>query len=256
MNKKHIHLFAAVACALTAACSQIPWDSTGDDSSSPAVQAATEALPLPVPIPATPTASSPAKQAPPVAANLGQAARAKPSAALEAKELEPPRAVDPSRPADDLWDRIRAGFAMADLDSPLVGVRERWYASQPDYLKRMVERSKLYLYYIVEEVERRGMPTEIALLPMVESAFNPMAYSRSHASGLWQFIPSTGKRHQLTQNWWADERRDVVASTNAALDYLPLSDNVTGDDILNRILDRIPIPVVPLHEHADIRSNA
>ena len=229
MNKKHIHLFAAGACALTAACSQIPWDSTGDDSSSPAVQAATEALPLPVPIPSTPTASSPAKQAPPVAANLGQAARAKPSAAQEAKELEPPRAVDPSRPADDLWDRIRAGFAMADLDSPLVGVRERWYASQPDYLKRMVERSKLYLYYIVEEVERRGMPTEIALLPMVESAFNPMAYSRSHASGLWQFIPSTGKRHQLTQNWWADERRDVVASTNAALDYLQALYDLHGD---------------------------
>jgi len=128
-----------------------------------------------------------------------------------------------------LWDRIRAGFAMPDLDSPLVGVRERWYASQPDYLKRMAERSKLYLFYIVEELERRGMPTEIALLPMVESAFNPMAYSRSHASGLWQFIPSTGKKHQLTQNWWADERRDVIASTNAALDYLQALYDLYGD---------------------------
>src|SRR5207245_10496178 len=138
----------------------------------------------------------------------------------ETKDLEPAHTIDLARPADDLWERIRSGFAMADLESPLVAVRERWYASQPEYLKRMVERSKLYLYYIVEEVEKRGMPTEIALLPMVESAFTPMAYSRSHASGLWQFIPSTGKTFKLSQNWWADSRRDVVASTSAALDYL------------------------------------
>ncbi len=118
---------------------------------------------------------------------------------------------------------------MADLDGPRVRERERWYAGQPDYLQRMVERSKLYLYYIVEEVEKRGMPTEIALLPMVESAFNPMAYSRSHASGLWQFIPSTGKRHQLSQNWWADARRDVIASTDAALDYLQALHELHGD---------------------------
>src|SRR5260221_3279769 len=93
----------------------------------------------------------------------------------------------------------------------------------------MIERSKLYLYYIVEEVEKRGMPTEIALLPMVESAFNPMAYSRSHASGLWQFIPSTGKTFKLSQNWWSDARRDVVASTNAALDYLQALYELHGD---------------------------
>jgi membrane-bound lytic murein transglycosylase D len=234
LKKKHIRLFAAATCALTAACSQIPWDSSGDDSSAPDAQAVTAWLPFPVSIPATPAVTPPAKApsdpvAVQAAANPPLAVPTMPSATQGAKDLEPPRAVDPSRPADDLWDRIRAGFAMDDLDSPLVGVRERWYASQPDYLKRMVERSKLYLYYIVEEVERRGMPTEIALLPMVESAFNPMAYSRSHASGLWQFIPSTGKRHQLTQNWWADERRDVVASTNAALDYLQALYDLYGD---------------------------
>jgi len=195
-------------------------------------QAATPALPLPVAIPAPRAPAPEAKSAAtPVAAPpvVFQLVEPRPVAGIPERDLEPPRAVDPSRPADDLWDRIRAGFAMADLDSPLVGVRERWYASQPEYLKRMVERSKLYLYYIVEEVERRGMPTEIALLPMVESAFNPMAYSRSHASGLWQFIPSTGKRHQLTQNWWADERRDVIASTNAALDYLQALYDLQGD---------------------------
>jgi len=147
----------------------------------------------------------------------------------EAKEPEVSHAVDLARPADDLWERIRVGFAMADLDGPRVRERERWYASQPDYLRRMVERSKLYLYYIVEEVEKRGMPTEVALLPMVESAFNPMAYSRSHGSGLWQFIPSTGKRHQLSQNWWADARRDVIASTDAALDYLQALYELHGD---------------------------
>ena len=227
MKKHHIRLFAAGACALTAACSQIPWDATADGESTLAVQPATPALPLPVAIPAPGTAvPEPKPAASPVAPPPVAVAAVK---TPEPKDLEPPHAVDLSRPADDLWGRIRGGFAMADLDSPLVGVRERWYAGQPEYLKRMVERSKLYLYYIVEEVERRGMPTEIALLPMVESAFNPMAYSRSHASGLWQFIPSTGKRHQLTQNWWADERRDVVASTNAALDYLQALYDLHGD---------------------------
>ncbi|HEX4798432.1 MAG TPA: transglycosylase SLT domain-containing protein [Burkholderiales bacterium] len=147
----------------------------------------------------------------------------------EVKDPQASHAVDLARPADDLWERIRNGFAIADLDGPRVRERERWYAGQPDYLKRMVERSKLYLYYIVEEVEKRGMPTEIALLPMVESAFNPMAYSRSHASGLWQFIPSTGKKHQLSQNWWADARRDVIASTDAALDYLQTLYQLHGD---------------------------
>jgi membrane-bound lytic murein transglycosylase D len=218
---------------LASACSQLPVDSTGEPAAvAPAAQV-TPSLPFPVSIPPAPAAKSqpaPAVAVAPAAANpgpeLGTIVGVK---APEGKPLEPTRVIDLSRPADDLWDRIRAGFAMPDLESPLVGVRERWYSSQPDYLKRMVERSKLYMFYIVEEVERRGMPTEIALLPMVESAFNPMAYSRSHASGLWQFIPSTGKKHQLTQNWWADERRDVIASTNAALDYLQALYDLYGD---------------------------
>jgi membrane-bound lytic murein transglycosylase D len=119
-----------------------------------------------------------------------------------------------------LWDRIRASYAMQELDSPLVQDWENWYASRPDYVARMVARAGRYLYYIVEEVEKRGMPAEIALLPMIESAYNPRAYSTSHASGIWQFIPSTGKLYGLEQNWWQDERRDVLAATKAALDYL------------------------------------
>ncbi len=137
--------------------------------------------------------------------------------------------IDLTAVPPDLWDRIRNGFSMPNLSSPLVQDRQIWYASQPSYVKRMVERSKRYLYYIVEELEKRGMPTELALLPMVESAFNPMAYSRSHASGLWQFIPSTGKNYNLQQNSWYDGRRDIVASTAAALDYLQFLYEMHGD---------------------------
>ncbi len=120
----------------------------------------------------------------------------------------------------NLWQRIKGGYAMPELNSPFTATHESWYASRPDYVKRMVGRSEKYLYHIVEEVQKRGMPTEIALLPMVESAFNPQAYSTSRASGIWQFIPSTGKHFGLKQNWWVDNRRDVKAATDAALTYL------------------------------------
>lgn len=125
-----------------------------------------------------------------------------------------------SSQTDNLWDRIRAGLQLSELDSPLTQVHVDWYAKRPDYVARMLDRSRRYLFHIVEEVQKRGMPTEIALLPMVESAYNPQAYSRSHAAGIWQFIPSTGKNYGLQQNVWYDGRRDVTAATEAALDYL------------------------------------
>jgi len=106
------------------------------------------------------------------------------------------------------------------MDSPLVAENEAWYVSRPDYIRRFVDRGSLYLHHIVEEVEKRGMPMEIALLPVIESAFTPKAHSRAKASGLWQFIPSTGKNYGLTQDWWRDNRNDVVAATSAALNYL------------------------------------
>ena len=121
---------------------------------------------------------------------------------------------------ENLWDRLRAGLQLEELDSPLIKVHADWYAKRPDYVARMLDRSRRYLYHIVEEVQKRDMPMEIALLPMVESAFNPQAYSRSHAAGIWQFIPSTGKNFGLKQNTWYDGRRDVTAATQAALDYL------------------------------------
>ena len=121
---------------------------------------------------------------------------------------------------NNLWNRIRAGLQLPELDSPLIQTHIDWYSKRPDYVARMLDRSRLYLYHIVEEVQKRGMPMEIALLPMIESAYNPQAYSRSHAAGMWQFIPSTGKNFGLKQNPWYDGRRDVTAATQAALDYL------------------------------------
>jgi membrane-bound lytic murein transglycosylase D len=137
--------------------------------------------------------------------------------------------IDRTAPIDDVWERIRLGFAIQDLDSPLVREKVRYYAARPEYMQRIFNRSRPYLYHIVEEIEKRGMPMELALLPMVESAFNPMAYSRAHASGIWQFIPGTGRRFELEQNWWYDGRRDIVESTNAALDYLTKLYEMHGD---------------------------
>src|SRR5258706_171590 len=119
-----------------------------------------------------------------------------------------------------LWQRIRMGFTLEAKESPAVDENEAWYAGSPDYIKRFVDRGSLYLHHIVEQVEKRGMPMEIALLPVIESAFTPKARSRAKASGLWQFIPSTGKNYGLTQDWWRDNRNDVVAATDAALNYL------------------------------------
>ena len=129
----------------------------------------------------------------------------------------------------DLWIRIRRGFAMPDLQVDLVQDREQWYATRPDYIERMTARSSKYLYHIVEEIERRGMPTELALLPFIESAFNPQAVSSARASGMWQFMPRTGKDFDLKQNAFRDDRRDVLASTRAALDYLQRLYGMFGD---------------------------
>src|SRR5207245_9914083 len=129
----------------------------------------------------------------------------------------------------DLWARVRRGFAMPDLDSELVRDREQWYASRPDYVQRMTERGSRYLFHIVEELERRNMPSELALLPFIESAFNPQAMSSAKASGMWQFMPATGRTFALGQNVFRDDRRDVLASTRAALDYLDRLHTMFGD---------------------------
>ena len=139
------------------------------------------------------------------------------------------QAIDLTCNVDDIFQRMRNGFSMPDINNHLVLYHQQWYLNRPDYLRRIVERSSLYLHHIVEELDKRGMPMELALLPMVESAYNPMAFSRAKASGLWQFIPATGKRYKLDQNWWKDERRDIVASTAAALNYLQSIYEMHGD---------------------------
>lgn len=133
----------------------------------------------------------------------------------------------------DLLERIRAGFALEDRAHIAIDREVSWYARHPDYLDRTFRRAERYLYYIVDELSARNMPLELALLPVVESAFNPVALSRARAAGLWQFIPSTGKRYGLEQNRYYDGRRDVTESTRAALDYLQfLADEFNGDWLL------------------------
>ena len=162
------------------------------------------------------------------------AAAASPSVALQVAMLPPfegerrdvkdplrgIQKVDLAVAPNDLWQRIRQGFRMPDLDNAVVRRRTREYAAAHQDLQRIFERGRIYLYHIVEEIENRGLPTELALLPIVESGYNPMARSPAQASGLWQFVPGTGRMYQLRQNAYYDGRRDIVESTDAALDYL------------------------------------
>jgi len=210
----------ACAALVLNACALQP-QAPGTSDAPDAVPAA--ASETPATAPSTPRASAPApRTAQPPAVFEGERQEIKNRLAAQAR-------IDRTAPVDDVWQRIRDGFAVPDLDNALVREKTRYYAARPEYMQRIVDRSRLYLYHIVEEIEKRGMPTELALLPMVESAFNPMAYSRAHASGLWQFIPGTGKRFELEQNWWYDARRDIVESTNAALDYLAKLYEMHGD---------------------------
>ena len=198
----------------------------------PVVAAPVAAAPVVVAPIATAPVSASARSASDSLKNAPGDAPVPPGVSVEWRTLDTPpeaRLLDLTSAPDDVWDRLRQGFGMQDLGGPLVVARQNWYAARPTMAKALFERSRRYLYYIVAEVEKRGMPTELALLPMVESAFNPMAYSRAHASGLWQFIPSTGKRYELAQNSWYDGRRDIVASTNAALDYLQFLYDMHGD---------------------------
>ncbi len=189
---------------------------------------------------ATPHAPEVATQA---AASTASAPTTVPAVAPEIRQPEGQPylfALDPLRPSviidgadpsahTDLWVRVRAGFAMPDLDNALVLKWQQWYGSRPDYVQRMTERGSRYLFYVVEEIEKRGMPTELALLPFIESAFNPQAMSVASASGMWQFMPATGKDFDLKQNLFRDDRRDVLASTRAALDYLQMLQRQFGD---------------------------
>ena len=220
---RHWALAALLPLALLAACAtQAPAPATSSPTraTTPSATAST-----------TPSASAtaqPRADAPAAATQDG----APPTAQAAPPEVAvAPVPIDPLRPEvrlnlddrsaqTDLWARVRRGFAMPDLDTELVRNREQWYATRPDYVQRMTERGGRYLFHIVEELERRSMPTELALLPFIESAFNPQAISSAKASGMWQFMSATGRDFALKQNVFRDDRRDVLASTRAALDYL------------------------------------
>lgn len=133
---------------------------------------------------------------------------------------------------EDVWDRIRAGMTLPHGGNPRIERELAWFAGRQEYLDRVAQRARPYIHHVVEEIDRRGLPMELALLPVVESAYQPFAYSPSRASGLWQFIPSTGRNYGLKQNWWYDGRRDVVASTEAALDHLEMLHGMFDGDWL------------------------
>jgi membrane-bound lytic murein transglycosylase D len=196
--------------ANVSANSVVPPEETPDSATSVATAAA---------------AAASAPQAPP------DAPMDAPAEALPETPNAPRMRLDPLHDAErgDLWQRVRNNFGLRDLDGELVRKWEQYYARDPAYVQRMTERSSRYLFHILEEVQRRGMPTELALLPFIESAFNPQAMSSARASGMWQFMPSTGKDFSLRQNLFRDDRRDVLASTRAALDYLQRLNTMFGD---------------------------
>lgn len=198
---------ALVAAIGLAGCATAPPDTASTDAAT-----ATAASPA-----ATPSQAVPTTRLQPIVPP--------PFPAADLAELEPLPAPKP-----DLWDRIVDGYEIPDLvDDPLVTKWEQYYAGRPDYMARSVERSRRYLYHIVTTISARKMPLDLALLPMVESAYNPTALSTSRASGIWQFVPSTGKLFGLEQNFWVDSRRDIVAATNSALDYLQKLYDQFGD---------------------------
>lgn len=133
----------------------------------------------------------------------------------------------------NLWHRMREGYGMPDVDHPRIDTYLSWYERHPHYMERVVDRGQRYLYHIASELEERGLPMELALIPIIESAFDPFAYSHGRASGMWQFVPATGHQYGLNQTWWYDGRRDVIASTEAAATYFAyLADRFDGDWLL------------------------
>lgn len=174
--------------------------------------------------PTQPTANTPAIEQEKTAKQEPQVPQQNQANEDKKPTLSPPQ-------ADDLWQEIAASLHLErELQHPSVRDKINWYQSNQDYLNRVTERARPYLHYIVQELKARDMPVELALLPIIESAYQPFARSPRRASGIWQFMPATGKQFGLQQNWWYDGRRDIVASTDAALQYLQsLNQKFDGD---------------------------
>jgi len=220
------------AAAISAGCAQMSGTYTAGDPLPNSNWPTPSVNNTPAPTPPEPTHLPQVVKVPPLPTptQLGDAAsaskHAKPTVRRAAQatttakpQIGSSQAADAAEPRD-IWQRVRNGFQMAHFENSLVSDWENYYASRGEYFGRMVNNASHFLFHIVTQVERRNMPLEIALLPMIESAFNPVAYSHAHASGIWQFIPSTGRNYGLRQSWWYDGRRDVIAATDAALEYL------------------------------------
>lgn len=192
---------------------------------------ASQPAPEPDATPLSTAKSEPAPRTTPLAKAPTQAVSALAGTLRPNKDILPPpvATVDLTAQSRDIWERIRRGFGMQDLDNANVERHLAAFQAHPQAVYNTLDRGRKYLYHIVTELEKRGMPSELALLPLVESSFNPMAFSSAKAAGLWQFIPSTGKDFSLQQNWWVDERRDILASTDAALTYLQAVYELQGD---------------------------
>ena len=240
-----LRIIALLALTGIASCTQVPIVDTPKNAPAPIVIEAPPVVPQPQPQSEPPPVVVVAEQPlpPTVTTSLGIApvdvesvtSMEPPPLQLSVLPAPPPEPTPPAKgqPAPpkfvDVWQRIRSGFKMPEIDDELVRKWENFYASKPDYWERINERGRRYLYFICAEIEQRGMPMEIALLPIIESAYNPAAFSKARASGIWQFIPATGKFYGLQQNWWLDNRRDVTMATAGALDYLERLYTMFGD---------------------------
>jgi membrane-bound lytic murein transglycosylase D len=228
-TRRSICCLWALAAAMLAGCAHTPaaGSSRGSTRVLPAGVPAAAAVPASGSAPVVMAAyQSVAAQLPPGVAAAANADTVASAAAGDSASLLAP-------PPGDLFDRIRKGFQLPYTDQKAIDRELNWFANNPEYLERTFGRAEMYMHYIVDELEKRKMPRELALLPVVESAFEPYAYSKARASGLWQFIPGTGSNYGLKQDWWYDGRRDVVESTRAALDYLQaLHDEFDGDWLL------------------------
>ena len=225
-----LRLLPAAALALALAGCATPATTTGAAPSLASPSPSSSAMTLPATGQANALPSVPPRS-PLLLAGVGPLLAERDTPAIAVDPLHPTEQLDLDAAAaqTDLWARVRQGTAMPELDNELVRKWEQWYAGKPDYVQRMTERGGRYLFHIVEEVNKRGLPTELALLPFIESAFNPQAMSTANASGMWQFVPATGRDFSLTQNLFRDDRRDVLASTRAALDYLQTLHGMFGD---------------------------
>lgn len=207
---------------LLAACQTLPSTKSASTSDNDlAISAGTSA----------PSPDSPAVEQPQVIPNQQPLANYQAPSTLDDDALE--QEILRLKYPDDLWARLRGQMTLDHDVHSRMEPHIAYYARHQGYINRVSDRSSRYIYHILNEIEARGLPAELALLPIVESAYDAFAYSHGRASGLWQFIPATGRAYGLEQDWWYDGRRDVVAATDAALTYLAkLNDQFDGDWML------------------------